>query len=134
MLTYPFPKEQIKRLQKNSAVEHEFSVVWVPRRTLVANKILEEEGVLGDVSVEEFPLYFVPLEHDVLSLALEDSFSDLYLVNFFLSSCFPLDVKLIPSSKKTRRAYFSLRRHSCQYSKSMDYFHASSERETMLGD
>lgn len=71
--------EQIKRLQKSSSIEHEFSVVWVPRRTLVCNKILEEAGVLGDISVEEFPLYFIPLDHDVLSLALEDSFSDLYL-------------------------------------------------------
>ena len=80
MLTMPCPTEQIKRLQKSSSIEHEFSVVWVPRRTLVCNKILEEAGVLGDISVEEFPLYFIPLDHDVLSLALEDSFGDLYLV------------------------------------------------------
>lgn len=80
MLTVSRPAEQIKRLQKSSSIEHEFSVVWVPRRTLVCNKILEEAGVLGDISVEEFPLYFIPLDHDVLSLALEDSFSDLYLV------------------------------------------------------
>ena len=72
--------EQIKRLQKNSSIEHEFSVIWVPRRTLVCNKILEEAGVLGDINVEEFPLHFVPLEQDVLSLTLEDSFGDLYLV------------------------------------------------------
>ena len=79
MLTY-LPTEQIKRLQKNSSIEHEFSVIWVPRRTLVCNKILEEAGVLGDISVEEFPLHFIPLEQDVLSLALEESFGDLYLV------------------------------------------------------
>lgn len=80
MLTIVRPTEQIRRLQKSSSIEHEFSVVWVPRRTLVCNKILEEAGVLGDISVEEFPLYFIPLEHDVLSLTLEDSFGDLYLV------------------------------------------------------
>lgn len=80
MLTILRLTEQIKRLQKSSSIEHEFSVVWVPRRTLVCNKILEDAGVLGDISVEEFPLYFIPLEHDVLSLALEDSFGDLYLV------------------------------------------------------
>ncbi|OAL67816.1 vacuolar sorting protein [Trichophyton rubrum] len=51
--------DQIKRLQKNeSNIEHEFSVFWVPRRTLVSNQILEEEGVIGDVSVAEFPLSF----------------------------------------------------------------------------
>lgn len=80
MLTYPPQLDQIKRLQRNSSVEHEFSVVWVPRRTLVCNKILEEAGVLGDVNVKALPLHFIPLEEDVLSLALEDSFSDLYLV------------------------------------------------------
>jgi hypothetical protein len=47
---------------------------------LVSNKILEDEGVLGDVSISELPLYFLALENDVLSLEWEDSFSDLYLV------------------------------------------------------
>jgi hypothetical protein len=40
---------------------------------------LEDEGVLGEVSIAEFPLNFLPLEPDLLSLELEDSFSDLYL-------------------------------------------------------
>ena len=52
----------------------------MPRRTLVCNKILEDAGVLGDVGVEELSLNFVPLEQDVLSLCLDDAFSDLYLV------------------------------------------------------
>lgn len=72
--------EQIQRLQKSSSIEHEFTVVWVPRRTLVSDKILEESGVLGDLSVEVLPLYFIPLELDVLSLCLEESFGDIYLV------------------------------------------------------
>ena len=41
--------------------------------------MLEEAGVLGDTNVAELPLYFFPLEKDVLSLELEDSFRDLYL-------------------------------------------------------
>jgi hypothetical protein len=61
-------------------VEHEFSIFWVPRRTFVSNKILEDAGIIGDVNITEFPLYFVPLEQDVLSLELDDSFGDLYLV------------------------------------------------------
>lgn len=47
---------------------------------MVCDKVLEEQGVLGDVSIAEFPLYFIPLEMDILSLELEDSFSELYLV------------------------------------------------------
>ena len=45
----------------------------------MSEKILEEAGVLGDTSIVEFPLYFLPLEKDLLSLELEDSFGDLYL-------------------------------------------------------
>ncbi|RDH27372.1 Sec1-like protein [Aspergillus welwitschiae] len=71
--------EQIQRLQRNGNVEHEISIFWVPRRTLVSNSILEEAGIIGDVNIAEFPLYFAPLEQDVLSLELEDSFGDLYL-------------------------------------------------------
>ncbi|RAL13796.1 Sec1 family protein [Aspergillus homomorphus CBS 101889] len=71
--------EQIKRLQRNGNIEHEISIFWVPRRTLVSNTILEEAGIIGDVNIAEFPLYFMPLEQDVLSLELEDAFSDLYL-------------------------------------------------------
>jgi len=45
----------------------------------MADKLLEEEGVLGDANIAELPLFFFPLEKDVLSLELEDSFKDLYL-------------------------------------------------------
>jgi vacuolar protein sorting-associated protein 33A len=51
----------------------------VPRRTVVSDKLLEESGVLGDVNIHELPLYFFPLERDVLSLELDDSFRDLFL-------------------------------------------------------
>jgi lysine-specific histone demethylase 1 len=47
---------------------------------VVSDQLLEEAGVLGDVSVSEWPLYFVPLADDMLSLELEDAVSDLYLV------------------------------------------------------
>jgi hypothetical protein len=71
--------EQIKRLRRNGQVDHEFSIFWVPRRTLVSDQLLEEAGVLGEASVTEWPLYFVELAEDVLSLELDDAVSDLYL-------------------------------------------------------
>jgi len=55
-------------------------IIWVPRRTLVSNKILEDEGVLGDVNVSELPLFFLPLEDDMFSMEMDSAFSDLYLV------------------------------------------------------
>ncbi|KAL2154901.1 hypothetical protein VTH82DRAFT_3577 [Thermothelomyces myriococcoides] len=70
---------QIIRLQRESQSPHEFHIFWVPRRTLLSDKVLEEAGVLGDTNVAELPLFFFPLETDVLSLELSDSFRDLYL-------------------------------------------------------
>ncbi|KAJ5267512.1 hypothetical protein N7478_010320 [Penicillium angulare] len=71
--------QQIKRLQNNGNVEHEFSIFLTPRRTLVSNAVLEEAGIIGDVNIAEFPLHFLPLEQDILSLELDDAFGDLYL-------------------------------------------------------
>ncbi|KAH7252390.1 Sec1-like protein [Fusarium tricinctum] len=70
---------QIKRIQRESQTGHDFHIFWVPRRTLVSDKLLEEAGVLGDVNIAELPLSFFPLEKDVLSLELDGSFRDLYL-------------------------------------------------------
>lgn len=72
--------EQISQIRQESKTDHEFSVFWVPRRTLVSDRILEENGVLGEVTIGECPLFLIPLESDLLSLELEDAFSDLYLV------------------------------------------------------
>lgn len=71
--------DQIRRLQRESQTGHEFHIFWVPRRAIVSDKILEEAGVLGDANISELPLYFFPLERDVLSLELDDAFQDLYL-------------------------------------------------------
>jgi len=67
-------------LRHNDQIEHEFNIIWTPRRTLISDQILEEAGVLGDVNIHEYPLAFIPLGDDLLSLELEDAFGDLYLV------------------------------------------------------
>ena len=52
------------------------AVYYVPRRTVVCERILEEEGVLGEVSVEELPIDWIPFDEDVLSLELGSSFKE----------------------------------------------------------
>ncbi|PIA93050.1 Vacuolar protein sorting-associated protein 33A [Cercospora beticola] len=71
--------EQIKLIRTESKIEHDFTIIWVPRRTLVSNMILEEHGVLGEATITELHLNFVALEPDVLSLELDDAFSSLTL-------------------------------------------------------
>lgn len=107
MLTSAISTEQIKKLLRNGSVEHEVSIVWIPRRTLVSNKILEDEGILGDVSIFEFSLYFLPLEDDFLSLELQESFTDLYLVRLPQICCIP---KPTYFREKTRLRYYLLQK------------------------
>lgn len=71
--------DQIKQLQRNGSVEHEITIAWVPRRTLLGDKLLIDAGVYGDVNVQELPIYFLPLENDLWSLERETAFEDLYL-------------------------------------------------------
>ncbi|CZT19432.1 related to vacuolar sorting protein [Ramularia collo-cygni] len=71
--------EQIKLVRSESKIDHEFTIIWVPRRTMVSNMVLEEHGVLGEANITELALHFVPLEEDLLSLELEDAFSGLCL-------------------------------------------------------
>eukprot|EP00727_Mastigamoeba_balamuthi_P009151 m51a1_g4859 putative vacuolar protein sorting-associated protein 33a (626) ;mRNA; r:312763-315702 len=46
--------------------------VFVPRRTLLCDRVLDEGGALRDVQVEEFAAELVPLEDDVVSMELGD--------------------------------------------------------------
>ena len=122
--------EQVKRLQENGTVEHDFYIFWVPRRTLLSNKILEDKGIIGDVNIAEFPLYFCPLEQDVLSLELEDSFSDLYLV---WSSQYGSSAPANGRSIRIQGASFLQPKLWCKSNKDMDTFPALLAKVTMRG-
>ncbi|KAK9126616.1 hypothetical protein Scep_015462 [Stephania cephalantha] len=52
-------------------VQREYSVYFVPRRTVVCEKILEEEKVHQLLTIGEYPLYIIPLDEDVLSFELD---------------------------------------------------------------
>ena len=99
--------EQIKRLRNESQIEHEFSIFWVPRRTLVSDQLLEGAGVLGEASIDEWPMFFVPLADDVMSLELEDAVSDLYLV------CLSSMILILNSPTAAPRSYLDI---SCSQS------------------
>jgi hypothetical protein len=129
LLTKFLREEQVKTLQKNGTVEHEISIFWVPRRTLVSNKILEDLGVLGDVNASEFPLYFIPLENDLLSLELDDAFLDMYLVRTTIHYLSLTDF----DSAMILRPYCWRPKPSCIYNSVTVCFHEYWARVTMVG-
>lgn len=52
----------------------------MPRVSTLVTRILEEEGVLGDVVVSTYNLQFIPLADDVVSLERDNTFKDLWVV------------------------------------------------------
>ncbi|KAG8742542.1 hypothetical protein FRC10_001309 [Ceratobasidium sp. 414] len=82
--------EQIKRHTAEN-LHHNYALMLVPRRTVLCDKILEDEGVFGEnlrrvthvvtakVTISEYPLEFIPLEDDLISLEWENTFKEVYL-------------------------------------------------------
>ncbi|KAL1923818.1 uncharacterized protein VTP21DRAFT_8798 [Calcarisporiella thermophila] len=59
--------------------KYDYHLFFTPRRTLICERVLEEEGVLGEITMGEFKLEFIPFEDDVISLEMENSFRELFL-------------------------------------------------------
>ncbi|OXG80851.1 ATP-binding protein [Cryptococcus neoformans Gb118] len=73
--------EQIRSQQQNpsAAGPLTYTILLVPRVTELCKKVLEDQGVAGDVTLSEFNLGFIPMEDDLLSLEMEDVARDIYL-------------------------------------------------------
>ncbi|KAK9830347.1 hypothetical protein WJX72_011177 [[Myrmecia] bisecta] len=68
--------QQVKASNRQGA-QLEYSVFFLPRRTIVCEKVFEEEGVTGDVIIGEYPLDFIPFDYDVLSLEQDTACKEL---------------------------------------------------------
>ncbi|EAU92607.2 ATP binding protein [Coprinopsis cinerea okayama7 len=70
--------DQIKRHVKESR-KHTYTLLLVPRVSTLVSRILEEEGVLGEVTISAFNLQFIPLADDVISLEHDNAFKELWV-------------------------------------------------------
>jgi len=71
--------DQLKRLARESQ-KHTFTLLLVPRTSTLVTRILEEEGVLGDITISSYNLQFIPLADDVISLENDNAFKELWVV------------------------------------------------------
>lgn len=54
---------------------------FVPERTLVCERILEEEGVKGDITISDYAMDWIPYEDDLISMELDPAtWKEIYLV------------------------------------------------------
>ncbi|KAG8936355.1 hypothetical protein FRC02_002948 [Tulasnella sp. 418] len=69
---------QIKGLASSTS-PHTYTLVLVPRRTTLCDRVLEEEGVFGEVTISSYKLEFIPLEDDLVSLEYENTFREIFM-------------------------------------------------------
>ncbi|KAF0461713.1 Sec1-like protein [Gigaspora margarita] len=70
---------QNEYLENPLAQKYEYTLFFVPRRTMICQKVLEEAGVFGEITIGEYHLDLIPFEDDLLSLELDNTFKELYL-------------------------------------------------------
>ncbi|EXX62843.1 Vps33p [Rhizophagus irregularis DAOM 197198w] len=71
--------EHIAHHQKDVVSNYEYNLFFVPRRTMICERVLEEAGVFGEITIGEYHLDLIPFEDDLLSLELDNTFKELYL-------------------------------------------------------
>ncbi|EPT03435.1 hypothetical protein FOMPIDRAFT_1046976 [Fomitopsis schrenkii] len=70
--------EQLKR-HGREAQKHTYTLLLVPRTSTLVSRILEEEGVLGDITISSYNLQFIPLAEDVISLENDKALKELWV-------------------------------------------------------
>ncbi|KAF7820166.1 vacuolar protein-sorting-associated protein 33-like protein [Senna tora] len=60
----------------SKGLQREYHVYFVPRRTVVCEKVLEEEKLHHLMSIGEYPLYVVPMDEDLLSFELDLAYKE----------------------------------------------------------
>ncbi|KAG8867419.1 hypothetical protein FRC20_005822 [Serendipita sp. 405] len=68
-------------IRKHTAAgdKHIYTLILTPRTSTLISQVLEEEGVLGEITILPYNLQFIPLEDDVISLEHENAFREIWL-------------------------------------------------------
>ncbi|KAI0308101.1 Sec1-like protein [Multifurca ochricompacta] len=70
--------DQIKRHSSESQ-KHTYTLLLVPRTSTLMTRLLEEEGVLGDITISSYNLQFIPIADDVVSLENTEAFKEIWV-------------------------------------------------------
>ncbi|KAG2183749.1 hypothetical protein INT43_006760 [Umbelopsis isabellina] len=64
---------QIRKDRQDTSKRIEYSLFFVPQRTMLCERVLEEEGVLGDITLGEYAMEWIPFEDDLISMELDNN-------------------------------------------------------------
>ncbi|CAI9572902.1 unnamed protein product [Staurois parvus] len=64
---------------KKSKVSRKYKIIFSPQKFYTCDMILEQEGIYGDVTTDEWSFYLLPLDDDIISMELPEFFRDYFL-------------------------------------------------------
>ncbi|XP_070986297.1 vacuolar protein sorting-associated protein 33B [Oncorhynchus clarkii lewisi] len=56
-----------------------YKIIFSPQKFYACENLLEEQGIFGDVTTDEWSFYLLPLDDDIISLELPEFFRDYFL-------------------------------------------------------
>lgn len=56
-----------------------YKIIFTPQKFYACEAVLEEQGIFGDVTTDEWSFYLLPLDDDIISLELPEFFRDNFL-------------------------------------------------------
>ncbi|XP_029933079.1 vacuolar protein sorting-associated protein 33B [Myripristis murdjan] len=56
-----------------------YKIIFTPQKFYACETVLEEQGIFGDVSTDEWAFYLLPLDEDIINLELPEFFRDNFL-------------------------------------------------------
>jgi vacuolar protein sorting-associated protein 33A len=80
LITTKLRAEQIKE-HSTEGQKHVYNLILSPYPSTVANRILEDEGVLGEITISSYDPQFIPLEETLLSLEYDNAFKEIWMVH-----------------------------------------------------
>ncbi|NWZ86624.1 VP33B protein, partial [Poecile atricapillus] len=69
----------IVNADKMSGRSRKYKIIFSPQKFYACEMVLEEEGVFGDVTCDEWSFYLLPLDEDIISMELPEFFRDYFL-------------------------------------------------------
>ncbi|KAL1931765.1 hypothetical protein VTP01DRAFT_9909 [Rhizomucor pusillus] len=70
----------IRHFTRDGSDRRDFTLYFVPQRTRVCERVLEEEGVFGSITIGDYALDWIPLDDDIISMELDPStWKEIYL-------------------------------------------------------
>ncbi|KAG8440615.1 hypothetical protein GDO86_006385 [Hymenochirus boettgeri] len=64
---------------KMSGRNRKYKIIFTPQKFYVCDMVLEQEGIFGDVTCDEWNFYLLPLDDDIISMELPEFYRDYFL-------------------------------------------------------